>query len=103
MGINEALGQCNSLRLIKPEATLRKQNRIKTIHSSLAIEGNTLDIEQITAMINHVHVIGRKKDIVEVQNAITAYDMLPEIDAFSLHDFLNVHRILMAGLIESSG
>ena len=101
--INEALGQCNSLRLVKPEATLRKQNRIKTIHSSLAIEGNTLDIEQITAILNHVHVIGRKKDIVEVQNAIRAYDMLPDIDAFSLHDFLQVHSILMAGLIEQAG
>lgn len=101
--INEALGQCNSLRLVKPEATLRKQNRIKTIHSSLAIEGNTLDIDQITAILNHVHVIGRKKDIVEVQNAIRAYDMLPDIDAFSLHDFLQVHSILMAGLIEQAG
>lgn len=101
--INEALGQCNSLRLIKPEAALRKQNRIKTIHSSLAIEGNTLDLEQMTAIINHVHVIGRKKDIVEVQNAIKAYEILPEIDAFSMHDFLNVHSILMAGLIEQSG
>ncbi len=101
--INEALGQCNSLRLIKPEATLRKQNRIKTIHSSLAIEGNTLDIEQITAIINHVHVIGRKRDILEVQNAIKAYEMLPEIDAFSLQDFLTVHGILMSGLIERPG
>jgi Fic family protein len=101
--INEALGQCNSLRLVKPEATLRKQNRIKTIHSSLAIEGNTLDIEQITAIINHVHVIGKKKDILEVQNAIKAYDILPEIDAFSMHDFLKIHSILMAGLIEQAG
>lgn len=101
--INEALGQCNSLRFVKPEATLRKQNRIKTIHSSLAIEGNTLDIEQITAIINHVHVIGRKKDILEVQNAIKAYEMLPDIDAFSLDDFLNVHGILMSGLIEYPG
>ena len=101
--INEALGQCNSLRFVKPEATLRKQNRIKTIHSSLAIEGNTLDIEQITAIMNEVHVIGRRKDILEVQNAIKAYDMLPEIDAFSLHDFLKVHGILMSGLIEHPG
>lgn len=101
--INEALGQCNSLRLVKPEATLRKQNRIKTIHASLAIEGNTLDIEQITAIINHAHVIGRKKDILEVQNAIKAYDALHEIDAFSIHDFLKIHRILMAGLIDHPG
>jgi Fic family protein len=74
--ISEALGQCKSLLLVKPEAKLRRQNRIKTIHSSLAIEGNTLDIEHITAIINKVHVVGPPKDILEVQNAIRAYDQL---------------------------
>ena len=55
--ITEALGICQSLLLVKPEARLRKQNRIKTIHSSLAIEGNTLNIEHVTALINNNHVL----------------------------------------------
>lgn len=101
--INDALGQCKSFRLVKPEAKLRKQNRIKTIYSSLAIEGNTLNIEQITAIINQAHVIGRKKDILEVRNAITAYDMLQEVDAFSMDDFLAVHRVLMSELLDQPG
>ena len=68
--ITEALGQCKSLLLVKPEARLRKRNRIKTIHSSLAIEGNTLDIEHVTALMENSRVLGPKKDILEVQNAI---------------------------------
>ena len=60
--IQEALGICQSILLVKPEAKLRKQNRIKTIHSSLSIEGNTLNVEHITALIDNNQVIGPKKD-----------------------------------------
>lgn len=56
--ITEALGICKSLILVKPEARLRKQNRIKTIQSSLAIEGNTLNIENVTAIIDNKKIIG---------------------------------------------
>jgi Fic family protein len=101
--INEALGFCKSLLLIKPEARLRKENRIKTIHSSLAIEGNTLDIEYVTALMNNVHVVGPQKDILEVQNAIVAYDNLPVYDPYSIQDFLNAHSVFMKGLIENPG
>ena len=101
--ILEALGQCKSLMLIKPEAKLRRQNRIKTIHASLAIEGNTLDIEHITAIIDTMHVIGPKKDIPEVQNAIRAYDQLGKLKAFSMSDFLWAHGIMMEGLVENPG
>jgi len=101
--ITEALGLCRSLLLLKPEARLRKQNRIKTIYSSLAIEGNTLNIEHVTALIENYRVIGPKKDILEVQNAIKAYDQLSEYDPFSINDFLKAHKVLMEGLVGSSG
>lgn len=101
--ITEALGLCKSLLLVKPEARLRKQNRIKTIHSSLAIEGNTLDIEHVTALIENTRIVGPKKDILEVQNAIRAYEQLSEFDPNSIDDFLRAHKALMDGLVESSG
>jgi len=101
--ITEALGICKSLLLVKPEARLRRQNRIKTIHSSLAIEGNTLGIDNISAIIDKTPVIGPKKDILEVKNAIVAYEKLDEFDPFSINDFLKAHDVLMNGLVERSG
>lgn len=101
--IKELLGQCKSLLLVRPEAKLRKQNRIKTIHSSLAIEGNTLGIDQITAIVDNSRVIGPKKDILEVKNAIEAYDNLSLLDSCSLNDFLSAHKTLMNGLVKKSG
>ena len=101
--ILDALGQCKSLNLAKPEATLRRRNRIKTIHSSLAIEGNTLDIGQVTALVDNVRVLGPRKEILEVQNAIRAYDSLSAFTAGSIRDFLRAHGLLMEGLIEHPG
>ena len=101
--IKELLGQCKSLLLVRPEAKLRKQNRIRTIHSSLAIEGNTLDIDQITAIIDNSRVIGPQKDILEVKNAIEAYDRLNQFDSCSLNDFLLAHKILLGGLVANPG
>lgn len=101
--ITETLGISKGILPVKPEARLRKQNRIKTIHSSLAIEGNTLSVEGITAMVEGKRVVGPKKDIAEVQNAIHAYGLLSELDPFSVDDFLKAHHALMSGLVEHSG
>jgi fido (protein-threonine AMPylation protein) len=101
--INEAIGQCKSLNLVRPEARLRKQNRIKTIHSSLAIEGNTLSVDQVTAIIENNRVAGPKKDIIEVQNAIKAYDVLNSLKTLKMSDYLKSHKVLMDGLIASPG
>ncbi len=101
--IKELLGQCISLLLVRPEARLRRQNRIKTIHSSLAIEGNTLDIGQITAILENSRVIGPKKDVLEVKNAIAAYDRLSLLDSCSMQDFLLAHKTLMNGLVNNPG
>jgi Fic family protein len=101
--IKELLGQCKSLLLVKPEARLRRQNRIKTIHSSLAIEGNSLDIDQITAIVENSRVLGPEKDILEVKNAIEAYDKLSLFNSASMNDFLIAHKTLMNGLVKNPG
>ena len=71
--ISEKIGEVNSNYLTKQSPQLRKQNRIKTIHSSLKIEGNTLTEEQITALIENKRIIGPKKDVLEVINAFEKY------------------------------
>lgn len=101
--ITEALGQAKSLLLVKPEAKLRKQNRIRTIFSSLAIEGNTLSMDQITAIMDNTHVIGPAKDIREVRNAIKAYDLLSSFKTYSIKDFLKAHAVLMDTLLKKPG
>jgi Fic family protein len=101
--ISEKIGEINSAHLHKPPTELRKKNRIKTIHSSLEIEGNTLTIEQITAIVENKNVIGPKKDILEVKNAITVYNSLDNLNPYNFDSFCDAHRILMNGLIESAG
>jgi len=101
--ISEKIGEVNANYLSKQSPQLRKQNRIKTIHSSLQIEGNKLTEEQITALIENKRVIGPEKDILEVLNAIKVYDKLEEYKFSSDKSFLNAHRQLMNGLIESAG
>ena len=101
--ITEALGTAKSLLLIKPEAKLRKENRIRTIYASLAIEGNTLTLDQITAIIENNRVICPKKDIQEVENAIKVYEALSTFDVYSIDDFLKAHSILMDKLLPNLG
>lgn len=101
--ISEKIGEVNAAHLNKPPTELRKKNRIKTIHSSLEIEGNTLTIEQITAIIENKNVIGPKKDILEVKNAVAVYDYLDKLNPYNLDSFCEAHGILMNGLIESAG
>ena len=101
--ISEKIGEVNAAHLSKPPTELRKKNRIKTIHSSLEIEGNTLTIEQITAIVENRRVIGPKKDILEVKNAIVVYDYLDNLNPNSFASFCEAHGLLMNGLIESAG
>ncbi len=101
--ISEKIGEVNSVHLNKPPTELRKKNRIKTIHSSLEIEGNTLSIEQITAIVENKRVIGPKKDILEVKNAIAVYDYLDNLNPYNFESFCEAHGILMNGLVESAG
>jgi Fic family protein len=101
--ISEKIGEVNATYLSKQSPQLRKQNRIKTIQSSLQIEGNTLTIEQITALIENKRVVGPKKDISEVQNAIQVYDELISYKPHSEKAFLKAHAALMKGLIDPIG
>lgn len=101
--VSEKLGEINANFLDKPSPQLRKQNKIKTIHSSLGIEGNTLTEAQITALIENKRVIGPKKDIEEVINAISVYEQLGSYDPYSIKSFLTAHRNLMKGLVKDTG
>jgi Fic family protein len=101
--VSEKIGEVNSAHLYKPPAELRRKNRIKTIKSSLEIEGNSLSIEQITAILENKKVTAPKRDILEVKNAILAYDKLNIYNPFSLKSFCSAHEILMKGLIDNPG
>ncbi|MFT7249845.1 MAG: Fic family protein [Arcticibacterium sp.] len=101
--IAEKIGEVNASFIVKSSPSLRKQNQIKTIHSSLQIEGNTLTEQQITAILENKRVIGPSKDIKEVQNAIRVYETIEDYKFDSISSFLKAHKILMDGLIERPG
>lgn len=101
--ISEKLGEVKANFLNKTSPQLRKSSKIKTIHSSLSIEGSSLSEEQITAILENKRVIGPQKDINEVINANNVYDQISNFNAKSTKSFLQAHKILMGGLIKSPG
>ncbi len=101
--ISEKIGEVNAAYLFKPPTELRKKNRIKTIQSSLEIEGNSLSLDQVTAILDNKRIIAPEKDIVEVKNAIKAYENLKTYNFTSLTSFCSAHKTLMHGLIENPG
>ncbi len=101
--IMEQLGKLSNVNELERLPRLRKVSRIKSIHSSLAIENNTLSIKQVTDVIEGKRVLGPADDILAVKNAFAAYKELENIDAFSLADFQKVHAIMMNGLVTESG
>ncbi len=101
--ISEKIGEVNAKYLIKTNPTLRKQNQIKTIHSSLSIEGNTLTEEQITAILENKRVVGPEKDILEALNAFEVYKNINKLKPESEKDFLKAHQLLLQKLIKDSG
>ena len=82
---------------------LRRANRIKTIHSSLAIEGNTLSEGEVQAVLEGKTVIAPLKEIQEVRNAIKTYELYPKLNPFSIQDLLLAHGTMMAGLVDEAG
>lgn len=101
--ISHELGVLFGAKLYLPPITLRKNNHIKTIHSSLAIEGNTLSIKQVTDLINGKRVLGPHKDIIEVNNAIKLYNNLNIFNPSSIESLLEAHKLLMQDLIADNG
>ena len=82
---------------------LRKANRIKTIHSSLAIEGNTLSEEEVRDVIDGKNVVAPIRQIQEVKNAIKTYELYPTLDAFKEKDLLKAQCVMMEALVENAG
>ena len=101
--IAELMGKLTSIHQLSASPTLRRANRIRTIHGSLAIEQNTLSLEQVTAVINGKHVLAPPKDIAEVKNAYEIYERLDELDPYNMDDLLAAHGIMTRGLVEESG
>lgn len=101
--IAELVGNLNVTNRLTANPTLRRINRIRTIHGSLAIEQNTLSLEQVTAILKGKRVLAPPKDIAEVKNAYEIYERLDELDPYSVDDLLTAHGIMTRGLVEESG
>lgn len=101
--ISEQIGYLTVTEKLSGNPTLRRANRIKTIQASLAIENNTLTLEQVTAILNGKRVLGAPQEIREVKNAYEVYEHLLTFRPFSIEDLLKAHGILMADLVNTAG
>ena len=103
MQISARLGEIHATRPAQISPRLRRENRIKTIHSSLAIENNTLSLGQVTAILDGKRILGNPVEIREVQNAADAYEMMFRLNPMNIPDLLKAHKALMSDLIKESG
>ena len=103
MEIAELVGMLSPQALLSTSPTLRRELRIQTIYSSLVIEGNKLDERTVSAIIDGKRVLGDRRDILEVENARAAYDLISELNPHSVEDLLRVHRVMMGGLVPDAG
>lgn len=101
--ISELVGKLHLTERYDQKPYLRKENRIKTIYSSLKIENNSLAFSDVTALIDGKRVVGPSRDIKEVENAIKTYEKVVDFDPFSLDSLLSAHSIMMRGIIKDAG
>lgn len=101
--ISEKIGCITAIGNLDSKPHLRKNNRIKSIHSSLKIEANSLSLGQVRDVINGKTVLGEKKEIQEVKNAYAAYEKFSEIDPYSIDDLKTYHGIMTRYVVEESG
>ncbi len=101
--IMEKIGKLDSFTNLDKTPYLRKQTKINSVHSSVAIENNPLNLEQVKDVINGKLVIGKQKDIQEVKNAYNAYEMLKDINPYSIDDLKKVHGVMTFLVEEVSG
>ena len=101
--ISEKVGRITSHRELESKPHLRRNNRIRSIHSSLKIEANSLSLNEVRDVINGHYVVGDQKEIQEVKNAYAAYEKISEIDPSSLSDLKKIHGILTHLTVEESG
>ena len=101
--VAELAGRLSVSDRLSADPVLRRANRIRTIHGSLAIEQNTLSLEQVTAVLGGKQVLAPPKDVAEVKNAYEIYERLDELDPYSIDDLLTAHGVMTRGLVEESG
>ena len=101
--ISEQVGRITVLQEGTISPHLRLENRIRTIHSSLAIEHNSLSLEQVTAILDGKRVLGNPNEIKEVQNAYEAYELMLRLNPASVDDLLKAHKLMMNGLVSENG
>lgn len=101
--IGERLGEVKAAHMHRPEASLRRRNRIRTIHGTLAIEGNTMSEDLMTAMLEGKRVLAKPSELLEVTNAIKVYDALEDYDVFRAAHLRKAHGLLMKGLVPDAG
>ena len=100
--ISEKVGSISSWQHMNANPRLCRSNRIRTIHASLAIENNTLSLEQVTAIINGKRVLGSPAELQEVKNAYNASEQLLSFDLYSINDLQAAHGILMRKLVQEA-
>ena len=103
MEIAELVGMVSPQSDFAKSPMLHRKLRIRTIHSSLLIEGNGLDESAVTAILDGKRVLGDEHDILEVENAQRAYSLMPTLDPYSIDDLLECHRVMMNGLVPEAG
>lgn len=101
--IGELVGRLESSLPPERQLLLRRSNRIRTIQGSLAIEGNTLSLDQVTAVVEGKRVLGSTREVQEVRGAVAAYEALGEWDPTKRDHLLAAHGLLMAGLVDQPG
>ena len=101
--ISEKIGRISGYKNPESQPRLRKNNRIRSVHSSLKIEANSLSLDEVRDVINGRFVLGDQKEIQEVKNAFQAYEKIEEIDPTSIKDLKILHGIMTYGLVGESG
>lgn len=101
--ISEKVGKINSHKELESKPHLRRNNRIKSIHSSLRIEANSLSLSEVRDVINGHLVLGNQKEIQEVKNAYEAYEHISDINPFSLTELKRIHGIMTYRTVNESG
>ena len=101
--IMEKIGKFNNYTRFNKMPILRRNNKIRSIHSSLAIEANSLSLNQVKDVISGKTVIGPQKEIQEVKNAYNAYQMIKKINPYSISDLKKIHKVLTYLTIDESG
>ena len=101
--ISEKIGRIDGIHALSSRPRLRRSNQIRSIHSTLLIEANSLSLGQVRDVIDGKPVLGDARDVQEVKNAYAAYEMLPSIDPFKMEDLKRLHGVMTQYLVEESG